>query len=74
MEDETRWFFIVIVQTVSSLVLWLLVNILCGLYFGLALFNGAPSLKNYIYYALALVSFIFLVKHFVKKWKTVKRF
>ena len=74
MEDETRWFFIVIVQTVSSLVLWMLVNILFGLYFRLALFNEAPALKNYIYYTAALASFIFLVRHFVKKWKTVKRF
>jgi hypothetical protein len=74
MEDETRWFFIVIVQTVSSLVLWMLVNILCGLYFGLALFNERPTWKNYIYYAIALASFIWLVKYFIKKWKTVKRF
>jgi len=74
MEDETRWFFIVIVQTVSSLVLWMLINILCGLYFGLALFNERPTLKNYIYYVIAIASFIWLVKFFVKKWKTVKRF
>lgn len=74
MEDETRWFFIVIVQTVSSLVLWMLINILCGLYFGLALFDERPTLKNYIYYVIAIGSFIWLVKYFVKKWKTVKRF
>lgn len=74
MEDDTRWFFIVIAQTVSSLILWMLVNILCGLYFGLALYNDAPSLKNYIYYAAAAASLIFLIRHFIKKWKTVKRF
>ncbi len=74
MEDEAKIFLITIVQTVSLLILWMLVNIIIGIKLKLGLFEGTPSFKNYVYYIVFIVSFFFLLKYFIKKWKKVKTF
>ncbi|MEJ7610280.1 MAG: hypothetical protein WKF88_03770 [Ferruginibacter sp.] len=74
MEDDTKDFLVTIVQTASLIILWMLVNVIIGIRMKLGLFEGQPTLRNYIYYALFLVSFFFLVKHLARKWKKVKHF
>ncbi len=69
MEDETRLFLIRIMQTVSIVLLWMMVNVFIGIYKGFAFFEEAPDWSNYLYYALLLVSFIFLIVHLKRKWK-----
>ena len=69
MEDDTRIFLITIMQTVSLLILWLLINIFVGLYLQYGLFENAPSLKNIIYYTVFIAGCFFLFKHVKKKWK-----
>ncbi len=74
MEDDTRDFLVAIVQTVSLVVLWMMLNVLLGIWFGLGLFEDRPSLKNYIYYVAFLASMYFLIRHLIKKWEKVKKF
>ena len=72
MEDDTRLFLITIMQTVSLLILWLLINIFIGLYLKFGLFENSPSLKNIIYYILFIAGCFFLYKHIKKKWSKVE--
>jgi hypothetical protein len=51
-----------------------MLNVLLGIYLKLGLFEGRPTLKNYIYYAAFLASLFFLIKHFIKKWKKIRHF
>ena len=74
MEPEAKDFLIAIMQTASLLIIWMLANVIIGIRFKLGLFEDAPTLKNYIYYAAFLISLFFLVKHLIKKWKKVKHF
>ena len=74
MEDDTKDFLVTIAQTASLLILWMLVNVVVGIRMKMGLFDGEPSLKNYIYYAAFLVSFFFLGRYLVRKWKKVKHF
>jgi uncharacterized membrane protein (DUF373 family) len=46
MEDDSKNFLILIVQTVSSVIVWLLTNIFFGLYLQYGLFEKMPSLLN----------------------------
>lgn len=71
MEDDTRLFLVTIMQTVSLLILWLLINIFVGLYLQFGLFDSRPSLKNIIYYAVFIIGCFFLFKHVKKKWSKV---
>ncbi len=72
MEDDTRLFLVTIMQTVSLIILWLLINIFVGLYLKMGLFEDAPSLKNIIYYILFVGGCYLLYRHIKKKWDKVE--
>jgi hypothetical protein len=69
MEDETRQFLIKIVQTISIIILWMMLNVFFGLYKQLGFFTNKPGWQNWLYYVLAVVSLIWLVIHIKRKWK-----
>jgi hypothetical protein len=71
MEDDSKNFLILIVQTVSSIILWLLTNIFVGIYLKYGLFETAPSIINIIYYILFLIGCFFLFKYFKKRWEAL---
>ena len=66
MEDDTQLFLVTIMQTVSLLILWLLINIFVGLYLKFGLFDESPSLKNILYYIVFIIGCFFLFKHIKK--------
>ena len=69
MEDETRAFLILIVNSIALVLLWMIANMMVGIYMGLAFFEHSPSWKNILYYLVALVTFVLVIKRLVKKWK-----
>jgi len=69
MEDETRNFLVQIANTISFVLLWMMVNVLLGIYMGLGFFEGYPTWKNITYYSLLIISFILLFRHLKRKWK-----
>lgn len=69
MEPDVKEFLLRIVQTISMAIVWLLINMSVGIYFGFAFFDDTPSLGNYIYYVWFVVSFGSLIFYFKKKWK-----
>ena len=69
MEDETRLFLIKILQTISIILLWMMVNVFFGLYKQFAYFDNAPTLKNYIFYTLSLSTLIGVIIHLKHKWQ-----
>jgi hypothetical protein len=69
IENETREFLIKIVQTVSIVLLWMMVNVFIGIYKGYAFFEKSAGWVNYCYYVFLVVSFIFLLFHLKRKWK-----
>ncbi len=69
MEPDVREFLLKIVQTLSTTLLWMLVNMSIGIYFGFAFFEGSPGLWNIIYYVWFISSFCGLIFYFRKKWK-----
>jgi len=69
MEPDVREFLIRIVQSLSMAMVWLLVNMTLGIYFGLGFFENTPTLWNYIFYVWFLASLVLLILYFRKKWK-----
>ena len=69
MEDETRDFLVLIINTISKVLLWMMINVLVGIYFGLGFFEEKPDWKNWLYYFLFILSIFFLARHLKKKWK-----
>lgn len=69
MEEDTKAFLIRIMQTVSIVLLWMMVNVFIGIYKNYAFFEGHPDWTNYLYYAFFLVSLLALIIHLKRKWK-----
>jgi hypothetical protein len=69
MEDETRDFLVLIVNTISKVLLWMMINVFTGIYLGYGFFENKPSWGNIIYYLFFLLTFYLLFKHLKLKWK-----
>lgn len=68
MENETRDFLVLIANTISIVLLWMMINVFIGIYFEYGFFEGSPSWKNISYYFFFILSLIFLIRHLKKKW------
>lgn len=69
MEDDTRGFLILIVNTIATVLIWMIANVLVGIYFNLAFFEDKPDWKNLVYYFGFLVSLFLLIRYLRRKWK-----
>jgi len=69
MEPDIREFLVKIMQSVSMCIVWFLINISFGIYYGYAFFEKSPSLGNILYYIGFLISLTMLILYFRKKWK-----
>jgi hypothetical protein len=72
MEPDVKDFLIKIVQSISMVLLWMMVNMTIGIYYGFAFFENSPNWKNYIFDLFLLTSFVLLVLYLRKKWKDFK--
>jgi hypothetical protein len=68
MEEDTKNFLVLIANTISMVLLWMMLHVWLGIYFGWGFFEEMPDWKNGIYYVFFIVSFILLIKHLKKKW------
>lgn len=69
IENETKDFLVRIMQTISMVLLWMMLNVFIGIYKGYAFFPEKPDWTNYVFYAFFLVSFVALVIYLWRKWK-----
>ncbi len=69
MEDDTRAFLVLIVNTIALVLMWMIANVLIGIYWGYAFYELSISWKNIVYYIISLATLVWLVWYISKKWK-----
>ena len=69
IEPEVRDFLKRVLQTVSTGMLFLLVNMTFGLYFNWAFYEQQITLGNIIYYCFFISSFTALLYYYHRLWK-----
>ncbi len=69
MEDETRAFLVKIINTISIVLIWMLVNVFIGIYKDYAFFEDHPNWTNYLFYTFFLITLVLLVRYLLRKWK-----
>ena len=69
MEDDTRGFLVLIANTIAWVLLWMIANVLVGIYWGYGFYEHHAGWKNIVYYIFAVLSFILLTWHIIRKWK-----
>lgn len=72
MEPDIKAFLILVMQSVSIVLLWMLINMTAGIYFNLAFFEGKITVWNIAYYIFLISTFCWLIFHLKKKWKGFK--
>ena len=70
MEDDTRAFFVLIANSIALILIWMIANILVGIYWNYAFFEGSPSWKNILYYLISLMVLVWIGRHIIRKWKS----
>lgn len=68
MEDETREFLIRIAHTISLVLIWMIANMMVGIYYGLGFFEESPGWQNILYYIISLGALIYLLIYLRKRW------
>jgi len=69
MEEDTKAFLVRVMQTVSIVLLWMMINVFLGIYKNYGFFDDRPDWTNYLYYAFFLISLTALIIHLKRKWK-----
>jgi hypothetical protein len=69
MEEDTKAFLLRIVNTLSYVLIWMILNLFLGIYKNMAFFEDRPGWKNYLFYSIFLVSLFFLLKYLKRKWE-----
>ncbi len=71
MEDDTRGFLVLILNTISIVLLWMMLCVLFGIYLGYGFFEGRPDWKNIVFYCIFISTLYLLFRHLWKKWKHI---
>jgi hypothetical protein len=69
MDPEIKNYFKKIVNSFTWFAIWLISVASAGLFFGLGEVNGAVKWFNILFYFLALVTFIWLIRYLYRLWK-----
>ena len=69
MEDDTRYFLVLIVNTIALVLMWMMASVFFGIYLGYAFPENMPVWKNIIFYIIFLMTLFFLLRHLKRKWK-----
>ncbi len=72
MEPDVKAFLLVILNSISMAMIWLMLNMTFGIYFNFAFFDTGVSVGNILFYIFLITSFLFLLYYLRKKWKGFK--
>ena len=68
MEDETRDFLVLVLNSIALMLLWMIANVFAGIYLGYAFFEGSPGWKNIVYYIISIFTFLLVIRRLRRKW------
>ena len=71
MEPTISLFLKTIVQTLSMMVLWMLLNAFFGIKLGLMFLDEEITIWHGVYYLCMLISFFFVIRYIKAKWEKV---
>ncbi len=69
MEEDAREFLVRVLNTISMASVWLIVNMVAGIYFELGIIHEKWTLLNVLFYLWFPASIVLLLWYFKKKWK-----
>lgn len=74
VEPNVSLFLKTIVQSLSLILLWLLLNIFFGIRLGLLFLDEKITIWHGVYYLGMIISFVWVFRHLLARWKKVPDF
>ena len=68
MEEDAKQFLLRVVRSLTAALLWLIINMTLGIYFGLLLFEHVPTTGNIIFYLWFILSIGMLIRYLLRTW------
>jgi hypothetical protein len=68
-DPEVKKFFQKIISSFSFGLLWMMAAVTAGLYFGLAYRRDIPFIGVILFYVLAVLTLILLLRYYYRLWK-----
>jgi hypothetical protein len=68
-DPEVKEFFHKIISSLSFGLLWMMGAVIAGLYFGLAYRRDVPVIAVILFYVLAVLSLLLLLRYYYRLWK-----
>ena len=69
MEEDASRLLVKVVKTISIAIVWLIVTMIIGIYFGWFFYYKTPTLGNFICYLFNTVTLVLVLIYLKKLWK-----
>lgn len=69
MEEDASRLLQKVVKTLTAAIVWLLVNMIFGIYFGWMFFYDTPTIGNIIFYVFMAGTLVLMLRYFYRLWK-----
>lgn len=68
-DPDVKKFLLKVLNSISVVLLWMIVCATTGIYFQLGYMNDQPLTTTIIFYTTMTISFLFLIRYLYKTWK-----
>lgn len=69
VDPQTKLYLKKVMKTIFIGLFWMMANVVAGIFFELGFVDGTLSTANIIYFAISLITLVFLIRFFIKLWK-----
>ncbi|TAD85638.1 MAG: hypothetical protein EAY75_10830 [Bacteroidetes bacterium] len=74
MEPEVSKFLTLLMQCISMLLFWMLLNTFFGIKMGYLFLEKPLTVWHAVYYVGMVASFVWVLRYILKKWRQMPRF
>jgi hypothetical protein len=68
-DPEVKKFFVKVLNSIAMGLLWMMLMVLIGLYFGFAYTDGKPGTYTIFFYVFLVVTLFLLIRYYYRLWK-----
>lgn len=69
MEEDAARLLLKVVKTITIVIIWLMLSMVIGIYFGWMFFYKSPTLGNFICYGFVAGTFVLMIIYLYRLWK-----
>ena len=69
MESDAKELLVKVSKSLLVALLWLMINMTFGIYFGWLFFGDHMTVGNYVFYGFMIITFVLMVWYQIRLWK-----